>query len=192
MIDSADRVTGKLKDFLLQKKTPLLRRWFDLILETYPPDTRKFLESQKNPFANPVGATILKAIGGLYDEWLEGMDPGKISSFLDPIVRIRAVQDFSPSQAVAFIPLLKQAVKDELSRAIAENQLYEEWWEWGLRIDRLTLQAFDKYTECRTKIYEIRVNEWKNRSAKILELINFTGEKKEPGPDRQGSIDQPK
>ena len=40
------------------------------------------------------------------------------------------------------------------------------------RIDRVALLAFEKYTECREKLHEIRNNEIKSRALKLLERVN--------------------
>ena len=172
-----------LKDFLVQRKSTILKKWFDRVLETYPEETQRFLERQKDPFANPVGSTILEGIEGLYDELLKGGGFSKDSFFLDNITRIRAVQDFSPSGAIAFIPFLKKVIRDELPRGTGENHLFEDLGEFERRIDQLTLMAFDIYMACREKLYEIRVNEIKNRSARVLERMNSAYEKRQQKPD---------
>jgi hypothetical protein len=172
-----------LKDFLIHKKSTILKRLFDQVLETYPQETQGFLGREKEPVANPVGSTILEGIEGLYDELLQGGDPAKASFFLDNITRIRAVQDFSPSAAIAFIPSLKKVIRDELPSGTAENHPFEDLWEFERRIDQLTLMAFDVYMVCREKLYEIRVNEIKNRSARILERLNSAQEKRQQTGD---------
>ncbi|MDI6814817.1 MAG: RsbRD N-terminal domain-containing protein, partial [Dehalococcoidales bacterium] len=98
-------------------------------MNTYPSDTSRFLKQEKDRFLNPVGYTISQEIGAVYEELLQGMDFGKLSASLDNIIRIRSVQDFSPSQAIAFIFLLKKAIRDELGNEIRENQLFEELLE---------------------------------------------------------------
>ncbi len=168
-----------LKEFLVREKSTILKKWFDRILLTYPEETQSFLEKQKDPFVNPVGSTILEGIEGLYDELLEGGGFSKASFFLDNITRVRAVQDFSPSAAIAFIPFLKRIVRDELPRDAGEYHLLEDLGEFERRIDELTLLAFDIYMACREKLYEIRVNEIKNRSARMLERLNSTREKRQ-------------
>ncbi len=168
-----------LKEFLIQKKSTILKKWFDRILLTYPEETQRFLGRQKDPFANPVGATILAGIGGLYDELLKGGEFSKASFFLDNIIRVRAVQDFSPSAAIAFIPLLKKVVRDEMPTGADGGRLFEDLGEFERRIDQLTLLAFDIYMACREKLYEIRVNEIKNRSARMLERLNSAREKRQ-------------
>lgn len=154
-----------------------------MILETYPADTSTFLKKQKDRFANPVGSTISQGIEGLFDELLKEMDSDKVSTFLDKIIRVRAVQDFSPSQAMAFIFLLKKVIREELGREIRENGLAEELLKLESRIDILALLSFDIYMKCREKIYEIRVNEVKNTVHMLLKRANLICEIPEQEPD---------
>ena len=151
-----------------------MERWFQLILETYPADTSRFLKQEKDRFINPVGYTISQEIEALYDELLQEMNSDKLAACLDNIIRIRAVQDFSPSQTVAFIFLLKKAIREELTSEIKENRVFEELLEFEARIDKLVLLAFDIYMKCREKVFEIRVNEAKAERERVLKLLDRT------------------
>ena len=102
------------KDLLSEKRPEIISGWFDLILKTYPQETAIFLKDQKDTFANPVGQTILRGIEGLFDEIVNGPDPEKVNEYLDNIIRVRAVQDFTPSDAIGFLFLLKNVIRDEL------------------------------------------------------------------------------
>ena len=104
----------ELDDLLSGEKAAILTRWFDLILAGYPSDSQRFLKKQKNPFANPVGTTIQRAMEALYEELLKGKGPERLSTFLDHMIRIRAVQDFSPTQAIEFIFQLKEVIREKL------------------------------------------------------------------------------
>jgi hypothetical protein len=110
-----------LINLLEQRKTAILKKWFALAVETYPSDTAKFLKSQKDPFANPVGRTIYRGLEALMDELLKEIDYEKLVSSLDPIVRIRAVQDFSPSQAIGFIFFLKNVIREILHNEVKDR-----------------------------------------------------------------------
>ena len=173
-----------LEHLLPQKRAAILERWFQLILETYPADTSRFLKQEKDRFINPVGYTISQEIEALYDELLQEMNSDKLAACLDNIIRIRAVQDFSPSQTIAFIFLLKKAIREELTSEIKENRVFEELLEFEARIDKLVLLAFDIYMKCREKVFEIRLNEAKaerERVLKLLERTNLTMESQSEG-----------
>ena len=153
-----------VKNLLLQNRSAIVQKWFDRIVKTYPANSQKFIKQQKDRFANPVGSIILQGIEGLYEELLREMDSEKVTKYLDPVMRIQAVQGFSPSEALSFIPSLKKIVREELSREIQERRLLEDLGEFESRIDRLTLLAFDSYMKCREKIYEIRLGELRKRA----------------------------
>lgn len=148
-----------------------MERWFGLILETYPANSAQFLQQEKDRFINPVGHTISREIETLYGELLGGMAPDKISRALDNIIRIRAVQDFSPSQTVALVLLLKKAVRDTLESELKENRLFSELLEFESRIDEIALLAVDIYVKCREKIYEIRINEVKAERERLCQML---------------------
>lgn len=171
----------KLKSLLLKKRADILKRWLDVIFETYPPDTASFLKKQKNQFANPVGHTISEGIEGLFEQLLNEMEAEKVSTLLDNIIRIRAVQDFTPSKAIAFIPLLKKAIREDLKKEINESRISEELLEFELKIDDLSFLAFDIYMKCREKIYELKANESKNITYRLLQRANLICEIQEPG-----------
>ncbi len=157
-----------LKNLLSEKKKSILKRWFNLILETYPPETKSFLKAQKNRFANPVGATILKGTEDLFEGILEGMDSDRVCTFLDSIIRVRAVQDFTASQAVVFIFLLKKVIRDELKNEIMEKGFSDELLVFESTIDDLALLSFDIFMKCREQIYELKANEVKNMTYTLL------------------------
>lgn len=172
----------ELKQFFIQKKTSILDRWTQLILETYLAETSKFMAREKDPFVNPVGNTITTEIEALYEGLLQTGKVDQLSGHLDRIIQIRSVQDFSPSRAVAVVSLLKKAVREEIERSgIGNRQEVEEWLELDTRIDQLSLMAFDIYTKYREKIYEIRMNEIKKERDRAFKLMERT----HPLPEKQ-------
>ena len=164
-------------NLLKEKKSKIIKKWRNAIIESYPEDGQGFLKREKSQFANPVGLTISTEIETLYDEIIKGGNTEKISSCLDSIIRIRAVQDFKPSRAVAFVLQLKQIIKEELG-----TDHSDEMRALDSRIDEITLLAFDIYSACRQKISEIRVNEVKNQVGKLLERANLISEIPEQRP----------
>jgi hypothetical protein len=176
----------KLEDLLKQKAPHIRKRWFDLIIETYPADSQRFLREQKDRFANPVGSTLSRAVETLYHELLHGMDSEKVNASLDEIVRIRAVQDFSPAGAMAFMFLLKKVLKEELRQEIKENAAaWEELLALESRVDEMALRGFDLYMKCRERIYEIRAKEAKNQVSRLLQKAGLLCEIPAWDPDRK-------
>jgi len=181
-----------LKNLLSQHGPSILERWLNLTLETYPGDSFAFLKKEKDRFQNPVGYTLSQETKALYGELLEDMDLDRLSASLDEIVKIRSVQDFSPSQATGFIFLLKQAIREALRSDIREQHVFEELLEFESRIDRLALLGLDVYTKWRDKVYEIRLEEVRTQremAFKIMERSAMIYEKlePEPGPEDEGA-----
>ena len=176
-----------LSTFLVQKRSAILKKWFDLIIKTYPTDAQGFLKRQKNRFANPVGHTISKEIAALYDGLFSEGDPtDKISAFLDRIIRIRAIQDFSPSAAIAFVFFLKKLIREELENESWEGDMADDLWKLEEKIDQLALLSFDIYMKCREQIYELKANEFKNMTTRLLQRANVIWEDPAQKPDQDG------
>ena len=183
-----------LEDFLAANKTTILKRWLELILDAYPPDSRKFFASQKNRFANPVGANLSEGLEGLFDGLVQGVDSesDSFSEFLDKIVRIRAVQDFSAAKAVGFVFFLKTAVRETLRKGTLDNKTFQELLEFESRIDSLSLLAFNIYMQCRETIFEMRATEIRARVSRILDRAcqkyGNPSEWLDPNDDRPDSL----
>lgn len=157
-----------LTHLLSDKRSTIVKKWRDAIIASYPKDSRGFLKREKSQFANPVGNIIGQEIEALYDEVLKGDNADKISSCLETIIRIRAVQDFAPSQAVAFVLQLKQIIREEIETGHSPEMDVLEG-----KVDDALLLAFDVYSKCRRQIYDIRVREVKNQVGKLLERANL-------------------
>jgi len=164
-----------LKDLLTKHKAAILEKWYHLILETYPANTATMMRKDKNQFTNPVGATLSREIEVLFKNLCAGSQDEECQSSLDSILKIRSVQDFSPSKAVGFIFLLKRAIGETLKNEMCKESVMDEWMKFQSRIDDLALQAFDIYMDCREKICEIRINQAKTEKEmafRMMERIN--------------------
>ncbi len=169
----------KLKDLLLQNRSTILTKWFEEALSAYPADSQNFFREKLNRFGNPVGSTIGESLEGLYGELLRGWEEEKILPFLDPMIRMRAVQQLSPSQAISFIPSLKKIVNLELAKEIQRNHLVEEFQEFAVEVDRLTFLSFDLYMSCREKVHAIKIKELKDSSEKVWQRIRMIYEQQD-------------
>jgi hypothetical protein len=158
----------QLAAHLTQKKAAILGRWLDMIFESYPPETAIFLRKEKNRFDNPAGYRISEGLEGLYGVLLQEMERDQVLACLDEIIRIRALQNFAPSQALAFIFLLKVVIREELAEEILKENLAAELLDLESRIDGLALLGFDVYTKRREKIYEIKADEAKRRISAFM------------------------
>ncbi|HWR90481.1 MAG TPA: RsbRD N-terminal domain-containing protein [Dissulfurispiraceae bacterium] len=165
-----------LESLLSRKRSAILKRWCNAILETYPSDTAHFLRSQKNRFTNPVGQTIAEETERVFDDLIRGAEALEASRFLDNIIRIRAVQEFPPSQALSFIFDLKKAVRDELAGELLDGGMAAQLEAFESSIDSLMLHAFDGYMKCREKIFEIRTEETRRMTRSLIRMANLNRE----------------
>ncbi len=159
-----------LQEVLQKKRSGILKDWCELIVQTYPKQTAGFLKAQKDQFQNPVGTAITEQTGNIFDHLVSGEEPGReVDQFLDRIIRVRALQDFTPSQALAFIFQLKGVVRSRLAKEVSRSGLEGDLVEFEKRVDRLALMAFEIYMACREKIYDLQAKEMRNLFAKALE-----------------------
>jgi hypothetical protein len=141
-------VSGEVVTF---DRDAVARQWLAGTLGGYPSSASRFLSGEKDRFRNPVGHAIREALPVLLAELLGEMNLDRITPMLDQVVRMRAVQDFTASQAVGFVFALKDAVRSEDPAGLTP--------ELERRIDRMALLAFDLFVECRERMNEIRLNE---------------------------------
>lgn len=174
----------RLADFLSEKRSVLLDKWLDATVNTYPQDTAKFLKSQKDEFRNPVGHTLEASLCGVFDEMLSVLEGSfsaeKFGPHLDNIIRIRAVQDFRPSEAVSFLFLLKDIVRKEAESSEVEP---EGLSQIDSVVDRIVLLAFDIYSSCRERLFEVKTNELRRLTFRLLERANKILGEKEPSAE---------
>jgi hypothetical protein len=171
---------NSLKGLIEKKKKDVIHSWFEATIQTYAPDTAQFYKGQKDQFANPVGHTTSEGLPFLLDQLLNDFDTDAIISHLDPIIRIRAAQDFTPSQATAFILKLKQVLRDCLSDELQDASRLKELLALESRIDQLSLMAFDVYMGWREKIYQIAANETRNQTLRAFKRAGLVVD-----PDRR-------
>ena len=168
-----------LKDLLTERKAAIVKKWFHAVVATYPDETATHLQKTQARFTNPVGYTLHEGIEALYDGLLKGVMPSETASFLDGIVRIRALQDFTPSQAVSFIFLLKNSIREELRTELKDQRTLEELGEIESAIDDLGLYAFDLFMACREKLYDIKAKEAQNATFRLLQQAKLIVKKEE-------------
>ena len=157
-----------MQKLLSQNKAAIADKWLDLLIETYPPDAARLFKRKGDQFGNPVGSTIATGLREIVEGLASGAELSAFAAPLDGIVKIRSIQDFSASQAVAFVLMLKDVLRDELSRELREPAVAKQFVALERRIDELTLLAFDIYAQCRDRVAQIKVDEVKRRVAQLM------------------------
>ncbi len=172
----------KLFTILTKHKSAVLKKWIGSIVESYPPETAQFLRNKKDRYTNPVGHTIQAETEHLLDQLMEGLDREKITPFLDRIIRVRAIQDFTPSQALYFVFALKYIIRQEVAKEIEGDDLEQELVDLEASIDMMALVAFKVYMACREQLYDIKAKEIQQNAYLLLRRAELIVEK--PGEDR--------
>ncbi len=157
-----------LGEILGASRSRIVADWLTRVLATYPEHTAHFLGREKDPFRNPVGHTFQQTLPALFDEIVGEMNPARLTGALDAILQIRAVQDFTPSQAVGFLLQLKPAVRESLEgQARASEEILQAV---DHRIDELMLVAFDLFMKHRERISALRLNEAKRKLSRVARI----------------------
>lgn len=140
-------------NFLEVNKIALLEQWLDCALALFP-------EKMEN--STPVAMML----SGSLEALLSGLGESKIDSqhALDDLTRLLAVQSMPPSRALSIFFELKLILRAIMMKTPVAVRLSQEALEsCNLRLDALTLEAFDSYMQHREKIYQLKVEEGRRR-----------------------------
>jgi hypothetical protein len=154
-----------LRDLLVQQRRQILDRWTERVFDAYPREAAPFLKAEKDRFRNPVGYTIEAGLARIYDGLVDDVDEDGIEQAVEDIVRMRAVQEFSPSKAVGFAQPLKEVIGEMIKAAsrdsafVTAKDFLEDLCRLGEKIDRVTLCAVDCYVRCREKVFHTSLKE---------------------------------
>jgi hypothetical protein len=176
----------RLEHRIAKYKAQIAKEWFAILAGTYPPDTARFLKSNKDMFANPVGGTSRQTLEKVLDELLADADPDPevLARHLDALIRIRAVQTmFTPSQATAFILDLKKIIRRTLKGKSQDFNTQSQLLILEERIDRLLLIAFDIFIGCREKIYQMKATEEQSKIYRAFARAGLVRENPDVTPD---------
>jgi DNA-binding transcriptional ArsR family regulator len=161
-----------LLNLVKENRATILQTWFRLVVETYPTDSTGFLANETDRFLNPVGTSLKSELDGMLRALSDDTGEEALRQSLDEIIKVRAIQEFTPSQAVAFVFLLKKAIRAELADNLTHSTLAEQLSALESKIDNAALLAFDLYMSRKERIYKIAANEMRSRTLRLLERIN--------------------
>lgn len=162
-----------LIEAIAARSEELAQKWADLVLGTYPAETQAVWRKNRDQFTNPVGHNILKSTSELIPLLLTWNDAEAVARSLDTIVKIRAVQDLSPGQALSFVFLLKKLLRQEFTAELSAKGELEELLRFETRVDNLAVMAFDLYVASRDQIARMRVEEVKRAHTNIVRRANL-------------------
>ncbi|MCK5836473.1 MAG: RsbRD N-terminal domain-containing protein [Desulfobacula sp.] len=158
----------KLKQILKKNKELFIKRWFRATINTYPAESARFLGKDSNRFDNPIGATTHETIEDVMNLILGDFNQETLEKALDPVIRIRAVQSFSASEAVSFVFALKEIGED-----IIDDSLIREF---DKLVDQIALASFNKLMKCKEDIFLLKTTESKRLIHSALERAGLVAE----------------
>lgn len=159
-----------IEQYLLKHQEEISRKWFDLLTSNYSPESARLFKKESDQFANPVGQTFLAAVDQILGEFLGENRAEALTPMLDRIIRVRAVQSFSPSTALGFVFGLKTIAEEVLAEELAEGDVgMADLRGFERKVEGLGLLAFDIYVRCRETLFDIKVAEIKNNTRRLLE-----------------------
>ncbi|MCF8024709.1 MAG: RsbRD N-terminal domain-containing protein [Desulfobacteraceae bacterium] len=169
-----DNSTGE--EIVRARKDKWVARWFDALMRTYPEESARFFKDTRDPFANPVGATLEKGIRDLFEVvTADTFDNEAAKTALEPMVRVRAIQEMSPSEALGFITEIKAIVKQDAAADSRKSTVAEKARCIVDNADKALLTAFDLYMDCKKRVYHLRARQARDSVRQLLvkkELIS--------------------
>ena len=153
-------------DLLIEKnKDKIHELWLTRRLSIFSEQKQSLIITQMDQFQNPIRHEIAEGLTGILANFKNKGE--HFSSALDQITRVLAIQDFPPSRAVAMFYELKEIVR-EIAKKRGVRFGAKDWGEFNCRVEQMTLDAFDSYIGHREKIYQLKVDESKNRAFMLL------------------------
>lgn len=130
-------------------------------MQAYPEESRNYFKRVNSDFTNPVGANLYNSLKELLQTLIsDAPDADIVNENVHMILRIKAVQEVLPSQAVSFVLAFKQIVEDVCGKALeSAGVATKDWLDFYSDIDTVALYAFDSYSESRELIYKMRLDQ---------------------------------
>ncbi len=153
-----------VKNLLRPQRERLVSAWLAKVATCDPDPSARLLTGNRDRFRNPVRFAYEQALPSLFDELVGDMDRSRITSALDPVMHLRALQAQSPSDAASFILILNGVLHDALGGGPDEGRVLEALSAAKQRIDEIAVVARAIFTACRRKIEDIRAREAARRT----------------------------
>ncbi|SDO90129.1 RsbRD N-terminal domain-containing protein [Desulforhopalus singaporensis] len=138
-------------------KEKIINKWVEYTLSSY--GSSKFFKKERDQFANPVGGNTREALTALFSLLAKGEDSQQFKKPLEQLLAIRAVQEFSPSQAVAPLNAVKHITREVFKADKERRHLVDELYDFDFAVDLAVLAAFDIYMRFRERLYKVRIDE---------------------------------
>ena len=132
------------EDIISARRDAAIQKWTEAVFAMYPFETTGFIRTQRDQFANPVGHATRAAGEQIYDAVTgRDVDMEKVHASVAALIRIRAVQDLKPEQAVGVLYLYKSVLRELLLADMLAAGDVQGFLDMGDRLDTLCLMAFN-------------------------------------------------
>ncbi len=166
----------------------IVKQCFERLTGCYHPETAGFMKKERDPFQNPFGHAVRAALEGVFKELIEEGRPEGFRRALQELMRIRAAQTESASEALCFVRFLREAVQEELAREAGRNGgwdgIPEEYSLLEEHLHELTVIACDLFVESRKKIDAIRIKEIRAEKERLERLMRAAEDGSREGKKR--------
>ena len=148
------------EDIISARRDAAIQKWTEAVFAMYPFETTGFIRTQRDQFANPVGHATRAAGEQIYDAVTgRDVDMEKVHASVAALIRIRAVQDLKPEQAVGVLYLYKSVLRELLLADMLAAGDVQGFLDMG---DRLDLYLAD-----REQVYAERVAQQRREASQI-------------------------
>lgn len=166
----------KVKKIIKERKESIAAKWVGRIFDSYPPERRQFLLENKDINSNPTGVTIISEINNILNELVAEKHSEKLNDYLENIIKIRLMQDYSPSNCVGFIMYIKDIIRDEIKNEKLDFKLISEIFVIESLVDDFALIGFDIYLQQKEKIFGASEQKTLKISNRDIESNHFSNE----------------
>lgn len=161
-----------LKQHLTENRTTILEGWFERVLHSYPAESGKFLGGTKDAFANPVAASLRSCLAGILDFLIEGGELEELRRRVEQFIKARAVQEFTPAGAMAFVFLIKNVVREQLDDQLGDPATVRALLDFESDVDGVALICFAHYSEAREKLHQIALTSNYRQTHVLVDRMN--------------------
>lgn len=148
-----------LQEALWNYRENIVNKWVDYTLSTYI--SSEFFKKEKDKFANPTGGLVRDALSSLFLLLREQKEDTDYKKAVEPLLLLRSIQEFLPSQAVAPINAVKHITREVLEKDKETKELVNQLYDFDFAVDLAMLAAFDQYMASRERLYQVRMDEIK-------------------------------
>jgi hypothetical protein len=181
-----------LSTLIKANKKHIIHAWRANALDVYPEDARRFFGGGRDRFGNPVGQTLAEEMSDILDAMTTTRNPESWASCLTRTLKIRAVQDMRPADALKFIFHIKTVLGGVLRDSLDNDAIQKSFADFDANVDAMALFAFEIYAKHREKVFEVRISDVKRQVSHLLKRSAFFTNDEEVTSEEESISIEPK